>query len=552
MQVNLAFLRSAKWIALCLASAACALGCSSSGGDSSACPESGTCANPDAPDAPPRFARLTHAQWRNTVADLFGATDLPDFTGTFRGDPRENGSLFDNNAETLSVDQALWQAYQRAATQLAAYVVADSDHFGKLSPAASSPAAMGRAFIEQFGKRAYRRPLSEDEVQSYLALYAQGRAIFPEQGEFQAGARLLIQAFLQSPHFLYRIENSTAVKNASIPLDGYETAARLSFALWDTMPDDELMRAADAGELAAPAAVTEQARRLLASPRAQPVIEHLHYQLFNVERYRGISRYPEEHLPDMAAEENRRFIDHIVFTKAGALKDLLTSTETFVNKSLAGFYGLSGDFSDDYQLVELDPTQRSGFLTQVGFLASNANSGVPDPIHRGVFLARRMACINVPMPPPNVPPLPAANGRTNRETVTAHTEVPGSVCVGCHGQFINPFGFPFEYYDGLGRYRTEDSGQPVDGNSSPALEEKPTVSNAIELTQALATSKQVHACYARHLVEFTLGRLSGADDEALIEQLATSSLAENMSVKDLETQIVSSAAFLSRKAKVSP
>ncbi len=550
MQNSLAFIRSAKWVALCLASAGCIVSCS--GGESSTCEENASCVSPDAPDAPPRFARLTHAQWQKTVADLFASNDLPDFTGTFRSDPRENGALFDNNSDTLAVDQALWLAYQRAATQLAAFIVADDAHLSKVSPAAGTPSAMGRAFIEQFGKRAYRRPLTDAEVQSYLTLYAQGRTIFPEQGEFQAGVRLLIQAFLQSPFFLYRIESSATVKDASIPLDGYEAAARLSFALWDTMPDDELMRAADTGELSTQAGVSNQARRLLASPRAQPVIEHLHYQLFNVERYRGISRYPEEHLPDMAAEENRRFIDHIVFAKGGSLKDLLTSTQTFVNKSLADFYGLSGDFSDDYQLVELDPAQRSGFLTQVGFLASNANSGVPDPIHRGVFLARRMACINVPMPPPNVPPLPAANGRTNRETVTAHTEVPGSVCIGCHGQFINPFGFPFEYYDGLGRYRTEDNGMPVDGTSSPALDEKPTVSNAIDLTQALATSAQVHACYARHLLEFTLGRLSGPDDEALIQQLASSSLTQSTSVKDLETQIVSSSAFLSRKAKVSP
>jgi len=348
------------------------------------------------------------------------------------------------------------------------------------------------------------------------------------------------------------VESSARVKDGAIPLDGYETASRLSYALWDTMPDATLLQAAAAGELTSAAAVSAQARRLLDSPRAEPVLEHLHYQLLNVERYRGITRFPEEMLPDMAAEENRRFVQHVIFTRNGSLADLLTSTETFANKTLADLYGLTGQFGDEYQLVDLDPQQRSGFLTQIGFLASNANSGVSDPIHRGVFLARRMACINVPMPPPNIPPLPAANGRTNRETVTAHTEVPGSVCVGCHGAFINPFGFPFEYYDGLGRYRTEDNGQPVDGATSPALSEAPHVSNAIELTQALATSKQVHECYARHLFEFAFGRLTSADDEALIQQVAVSSKDQGTSIRELEAMLVSSPAFLSRILEKSP
>ncbi|MFZ5894816.1 MAG: DUF1592 domain-containing protein [Myxococcota bacterium] len=550
MNGKLTLLGSAARFVLCLATATWAVGCG--GEDYGKCTAGSSCGGPDAAGVTPRFARLTHAQWRNTVADLFDAADLPDYVATFRGDPREKGSLFDNNASTLAVDQALWQAYQRAATQLAAFVAGSDAHLSKIAPAAGTSAAMGRTFIEQFGERVYRRPLSDSEVQSYVALYSEGPKIFPEQSDFQAGVRLLIQAFLQSPHFLYRIESSATIKDGSVPLDGYETASRLSYALWDTMPDAALLSAAEAGGLSTPAAVAEQARRLLASPRAQPVLEHLHYQLLNVERYRAISRFPQEHLPDIAAEENRRFVQHILFTRDGSLKDLLTSTETFVNKPLAELYGLTGDFSADYQLVQLDPQQRSGFLTQVGFLASNANSGVPDPIHRGVFLARRMACINVPMPPPNIPPLPAANGRTNRETVTAHTEAPGTVCVGCHGQFINPFGFPFEYYDGLGRYRTEDNGHPVDGAASLALDEMPRVSNAIELAQALVASKQVHECYAKHLLEFTLGRLSGAEDEALIKQLAQSSQAQGMSIKELETQIVSSPSFLSRAVKESP
>ena len=502
--------------------------------------------------ASPQFARLTHTQWKNTVADLFGMGDLPSVVQTFRGDPREQGSLFDNNASSLSVDQALWQAYQRAATQIAAFIADDPERLAQIAPTGVAAESMGRAFVEQFGRRAYRRPLSETEVESYLGLYSQGAELFPELDSFQAGVKLLLQAFLQSPFFLYRIERSATVSAGAVPLDAYEVASRLSYTLWDTMPDATLLAAAETDQLENPSVVAEQARRLLESDRARPVLEHLHYQLFNVERYRLISRYPEATLPAMAEEEHRLFVEHVIFSQDGSLKDLLTSTQTFANSTLAELYGLSGQFDDQFKLVDLDPEQRSGFLTQVGFLASNANSGVPDPIHRGVFLARRMACINVPMPPPNIPALPAANGRTNRETVTAHTETPGSVCVGCHGTFINPFGFPFEYYDGLGRYRTEDNGSPIDGATSPALAEAPRVNNALELAQALAKSRQVHECYVRHLLEFTFGRLSVEQDQSLIDQLTSRSQEQGTSIKELAVQLVSSASFLNRGVEGSP
>jgi hypothetical protein len=493
-----------------------------------------------------RFARLTHAQWQNTVGDLLGASGIADFSPSFRPDPNQQGYLFDNDANSLSIDQALWQAYQGAATQIAAVSAEDPALLAGIVPTAERPDAIGRAFIEQFGRRVHRRPLSEAQVESYLELYSGARDIFPELGPVEAGVRLLLQAFLQSPYFLYRVEDGVSSTDRVVPLDGYEIAARLSYTLWDTMPDESLFRAAESGELASPAKVAEQARRMLDGERAAPVLARLHRQLFDVERYRGISRFPEEGLPAMAEEGHRRFIRHVAFDQSGSLLDLLTSTQTFANATLAGLYGLSGNFTEEFELVDLDPEQRSGFLTQIGFLASNANSGVPDPIHRGVFLARRIACLNLPMPPNNIPPLPAAGGRTNRETVAAHTETPGTVCAGCHGPIINPLGFPFEYYDGLGRYRTEDNGQAVNGTTSPALEGNPTVADAVELAHALASSQQVHECYAKHLLEFAFGRLSTKEDQGLIEQAAKSSKDENKAVKELVVQLVSSQPFLTR------
>jgi hypothetical protein len=506
----------------------------------------GGCGRPSASEGPPttQFARLTHAQWENTIADLFGTTELAELSRTFRSDPNQQGYLFDSDINSLVVDQALWQGYQATANEVAAFVVNDSAILESLTPLEVEPEQMGRAFIEMFGRRVHRRPLTDAQVEEYLTLYESGTEVFPELSPFEAGVRVLVQAFLQSPYFIYRVEGA---RDAGA-LDSYEIGSRLSYTLWDTMPDDTLLAAAEAEELSNPAVVAEQAQRLLASERARPVLRRMHSLLFDIERYRGILRYPEETLPDMAEEEHRLFVEHVLFERRGTLADLLTSTETFANSTLAELYGLEGDFGDDFRLVELDPTQRSGFLTHVGFLASNANTGVPDPIHRGVFVARRMVCLDIAMPPDNIPPLPPADGRTNRETVEAHTETPGSVCSACHSRIINPFGFPFEYYDGLGRYRTEDNGHPVDGASSPGLEGNPTVANGVELAMALASSRQVHDCYAKHLFEFTFGRLSTPSDQALIELAADRSWNDSAPIQDLLIEFVSSSAFLIRNS----
>jgi hypothetical protein len=382
-----------------------------------------------------------------------------------------------------------------------------------------------------------------------MALYAQGPEFFPELPVFESGARLLIEAFLQSPYFLYRVEAGATAVNGLIPLDAYEVAARLSYTLWDTMPDDELFQAASASALATREQVALQARRLLESERAAEVLGSFHRQLFRTERYQGIANEPEG-LADMAEEEHRLFVKHVVFDAAGSLKDLLTTNQTFVNSTLAELYGVPGNFTDQFELTELDPSERAGFLTQVGFLASNANSGIPDPIHRGIFLSRDLACLSIPVPPGDIPPLPNAAGRTNRETVESHTETPGSVCASCHGTFINPFGFPFEYYDGLGRYRTLDNGQPVNGAATVKLGlETVEVNNGVELVAALSESQAVHDCYAGHWLEFAMGRNTVRTDQNLITRVAKASKENNVAIKEILVELISSPAFLNRSTQ---
>lgn len=512
----------------------------------------------DRPASASRFRRLTHEEWRNTVQDLLGI-DPSELSAAFRDDPRAAGFLFDNNAATLEVDQALAAAYQRVAAQIAAELTGDSASLKALVPeVGDDDEARIRSFIEQFGKRVHRRPLTEDQIEAYVALYDVGRSSFDDAPGFAGGVRLLLEGFLQSPYFLYRIESSEEERDGVIPLDGWERAQRLSYFFWATMPDDELFAAAEAGALSSKEEVEAQARRLVADERAASVVERFYTQLFEVDRYTRIqpssSVFPDvsARLASAAAEETRRFVRYVMYEEQGGIADLLTSNVTFVNADLAPIYGLTGTFDTDFSRVELDPGERSGVLTQIGFLASNATSVNPDPIHRGVFVAKRINCLNIAAPPDAVPPLPQAGDKTNREMVEEHTEVDGTSCKSCHASVINPFGFPFESYDAIGAYRTEDNGKPVDTSASPPIGGvRVDVTDATELAHTMASAAAVHECFAKHLVEFAQGRTSVSADEGIVSKLGTESLT-GVDFKEMMVRLAVADSFLNRATEELP
>jgi hypothetical protein len=240
-------------------------------------------------------------------------------------------------------------------------------------------------------------------------------------------------------------------------------------------------------------------------------------------------------------------VQDVVFQRSGGIADLLTSNETFVNDEVARIYGLEGTFTAEFTKAELDATERAGILTQLGFLVANATTVNPDPIHRGVFVAKRLACLDIAAPPDGVPPLPPSEGRSNRQTVEDHTEQPGTSCVGCHSTIINPFGFPFENYDSVGGFRLDDNGMPVDATATVTLDgNQIPVNNAVDLAQALAASPSVHSCYMQHWLEFAFGRPYAPEDEAFTARVGEASTSGNMPVVDLLIEIVTSNAFRNR------
>ena len=513
------------------------------------------------PSPVPRAYRLTHTQWENTVQDLF---ELPEPTGhsnLFRADPKVAGYIFDNGATSLEVDEALWTGYRLAAGAVAEQVTDNPEALAALMPAEGpSEAERIDTFVGEFGTRAYRRPLSEDELTILTSLFNGAPGFYPDEDDaFVAGIRHVVEAVLQSPYFLYRVERSEEVVAELIPLDDYELASRLSYFLWNTMPDAALFEAAAAGEVHTPEQVASETARMLEDPRAASMVVDFHRQLLDADKFDTISPSPNSFpdapasLPELAAREHELFIRDVVFGNEGGLAELLTSTQTFANAELAALYGIEGVVGEDFVELSLDANERRGVFTQVGFLASNATSVDPDPIHRGVFMVTRMLCLPIAAPPDGVPPLPATEpGQTNRERVAAHTEA-SAPCDQCHSTLINPHGFVFEGYDAIGAWRTTDNGKPVDSSATVFVDTPPaTVSGAIEMVELMAQSPGVHDCYARHWLEYTLGQNSDTSDSAVIGRLGDGSLVEQQSLQDLLVAMTASPFFLNRAAQELP
>jgi len=503
--------------------------------------------------ATPRLARLSRQQWSNTVRDLLKLTDISEIDKGVSGDALVG---FDDQADALFVGEMLRKELATAAEKLAEQVVGDTTALARLMPAGAPADAAGRAraFITSFGQRAFRRPLSDDEVAKHLALFDQGATLYPSIDKFNAGVSLVIQALLQSPHFLYRTELGTAAAGATkVPLNDYEVAAKLALALTNTMPDDELFAAAAAGGLRDGAKVKEVAQRLLAGPRGTVGLSNFQLQVFRLGTYDGIIRDPAifpdftPSTPTAMRQEVLQFLDWI-FAEGRGVKDFYTAPVGFVSAPLAPLYGVTGTFaSDTLTKVDLDPSQRSGLLTQPGFLSSYITGDDPDIIHRGVFIAQRLLCVELPAPDPNAGTLPDLQpNMTNRERVEATTGK-GTCGQACHMALFNPLGYAFENYDAIGKYRSVDHGKPVNAADSYTLDgQLKSFSNGVELSHLIAEAKQTHDCYVRNMMTYLHGRLLTAEDKPMVDYYARLSRAGQVSLRDLELTLVTSDAFLNR------
>jgi hypothetical protein len=492
-------------------------------------------------------ARLTNQQYANTLNALFPGLTLQPVAL-----PAENVvGGFENVAIAQTPSAELTEAFRASAQAAAKAATAD---LTKVLPcpvrAAADEVPCGQQFIGAFGKQAFRRPLTSDENTRMVTFFQSARSTY----DFTTAIGMVIQAFLQTPQFLYRLQLGTGANQTGlVPLTAYEMASRLSYLFWDSMPDASLMTAADANQLASPDQIEQQARRLLADARAHAAVANFHRQWLRFSKLDNMVKdtrtFPQWSgaMAQAMIDSTKQFVEH-AFWDEGTLDAFLTDNHVFVNDALAPVYGLPAPGSTALQLAAADATQRAGIMTQAGLLAGFAHDVYDSPVLRGVFVLDRLLCAAPLPPPPNVNlTLPAnINGPMTTRQMFEQTHEQGA-CASCHHQ-IDGIGFGFESYDAIGAWRTTDNGLPVDhtGQVSGTNDMNGPYDGAVELAQRMAASPGVQACVASKWLGYALGLETVPS--AAVAPVTQGFIASGKNLQELLVTLVRSDAFRLRPA----
>ncbi len=393
----------------------------------------------------------------------------------------------------VSVSKAWDEAATQAAIGAANHVAKNLDRLTGTKAGATNRAAKAEKFLGEFVAAAFRRPLTADQYKIFVA------SQFKKSIKLEDSAKRVVLLALKSPRFLY------LGLDASKP-DDFEVATRLSFGLWDSMPDKELLTAAAKKELHTPDQVKRQATRMLGDARTRSKVRaFLHHwlQMDHVETLSKDDKIFPGFTPDIIADLRTSlnlFLDEVIWSASSDYRRLLLEDDLFVNDRLAKFYGVETNAAGDFVKVSLDPKERSGVVTHPYLLAAFSYQKTTSPIHRGVFLTRNIVGRALKPPPTAVAFQDAdfAPNLTMREKIAELTRP--QACQGCHS-VINPLGFSLEHYDAVGRFRTQDGNRPVNAVSEYTTDD----------------GKTVRLTGARDVAEFAVG--SEHAQNAFIEQL---------------------------------
>jgi hypothetical protein len=465
--------------------------------------------------------RMLNAQYDNVMRDLLGVTTL---AAASNGLP--STLLADDSQGSLT--DISWNAYLTTAEKIATEVMAGANKtkFINCDP------AVGTCLVDtirSFGRKAFRRPLTDAEVTSFQRF----NDLTPK-GTPAEVAEAVLYAFLASPSFIMLPELSQTPEGAGFSLSSHEVATRLSFLIWGSIPDDALNAAADAEMLTTKEQILAQAQRMvLEREKTAPVVAsfHRYYADIRLGSHWASIEHDTMKYPNWISTINATmmaeidsFFEEVAFQN-GTFKDLFLSPVAYVNRDTAPIYGLpAADYTTALTRVELDPNQRPGFLTRVGFLASYSSGGSTSPILRGAYISKNVLGTHIEDPPPEAAktPVPPGNYTTQRQVVTALTSA--EMCVGCHASVINPWGFPLEVYDSIGGMQTVDPlGGAIDATSEVELSDGTTqpITAPIELMTLLGTGKDARRRYAEKWVTFTTGRVPNQNDACVVNDLNT-------------------------------
>ncbi len=502
------------------------------------------------PRAPLR--RLTRFEYNNTAFDLLGDATSP--ANAFPGEQLGNG--FGNDADAQPVSTLLAEQHSAVAEAIAARATAP-DVIAKLASCASGITATSdavaegacvRTIVETFAARAYRRPLVPSEVEELVALYGSIRP----GATFAVGVAGVIEAVLQMPEFQYRVELGLPEPGRAHLMrpTSYEMAARLSYFLWGTMPDEGLRSMAAAGRLTSKEDVLSVATTMLDDARSRPMIRFFFDRLLPISGLSSLERdasiYPSftQAIGALMREETQTFLEHQIFSGPGTWPSVFNADYTFLNGPLAAFYGMPGITGDAFQRVSLDTTRRLGLLTQGGMVAGPVHSNHTNPVVRGNFILKKLMCRVIPLPTGEIlaqikPPDPYT-GKTGRERFSLHSQQP--VCAACHQQ-IDPIGFALENFDAVGLWRDQENGVAIDASGEVSFLNGP-FSGPVGLAQKLAESPDVQSCFAQNWLSFAYGRVVDAKDQCSIDSVQTAFQSSGYSVKALLLSLTQADGFL--------
>ena len=492
----------------------------------------GTCG----PSTAPRIWRLSDEQFVNAVSDLLPGVTVPAVTtpGRVKGE-------FVNMADAFPVTGALASDVRSSAKAVAAAVVKDVPGLLKCQPGQPDMACVG-AFIDRFVPRAFRRPIDNTERDGLLAVYGVGAQTTPADG-----VRLVLEAVLQSPSFLYRSELGAAIAaNQPTALTPYELATALSFLVLDSTPDDELFSVAQDGSITQPAVFTREADRLLQTPRARTNLSSIFLKWLGlgggVITELPAATYPEydDALRQSMLEESTRFVTALV-TQGGTLRDLMTSRATFVDSRLAAIYGVPYPAGSAGFIPTTLPPERSGILTQAAVVTSKSRGH--QIVIRGKFVRRDLFCQNIPSPPPTVNIMQFdGSGLTERQQSAKRTA--DAVCGSCHSR-MDPIGISFEKFDAIAHYRpTAADGTAVDSAGQlMGTDVDGPIGSPNELANRLGQSAMARACVSQSMLSYALGRDLADADRCEQDRVAAQVQALGGHLEDLIDAIVRSPVF---------
>ena len=495
--------------------------------------------------------RLNVAEYNNTVRDLLGTTTTPG--DNFPGDNVTDG--FDTLGEALFFSDYLTAQLESATNNLVTELFARpaTDPIRTKILVCQLTTANIQTCLTQilsgFMKNAYRRPVTDAEVADLVQL---ATTIAASSGDVVRGASAAFKVVLLSPNFIFHVELGAPDSTAVTPLGDYELASRLSYFLWSSMPDAQLMQAADAKMLTAGGtALAAQIDRLIADPKSQAFVDNFAGQWLWIRQVAGVSPDPalfpevDQALLDAIPQETKLFFKSLL-TGAKPIDTLLLADYTFVNSRLATHYGIA-PAPAAFTQVNLANTHRMGILNQDTFLTTTSQPNRSSPVKRGEWILEQLLCDPPPAPPPNVPLLPTfvmGSGLTGRAYLEQHVQNP--YCASCHNT-IDPIGFTLENFDAVGAYRTLDNGQAID--PSGVMPDGTSFKGFSDLAQWLVNDPRFLRCATKQMLTYAVGRSFDAMDALAYVAGVAQPLTSSGTWPQLVRAVANSQAFLTRRGE---